>query len=81
MINIKLTMTDKAMDTVTKQVIILVYAMQYKAKNCFDVYKKRCFLVNTMELFSPLKQNSENNTYQLKLIPWHYLCIAKESKF
>ena len=55
--------------------------MQYKAKNCFDVYKKRCFLVNTMELFSSLKQNSENNTYQLKLIPWHYLCIAKESKF
>lgn len=30
MINIKLTMTDKAMDTVTKQVIILVYAIESK---------------------------------------------------
>lgn len=30
MINIKSTMTDKAMDTVTKPVIILVYAIQSK---------------------------------------------------
>lgn len=33
-----------------------------------------------MELFSSLKQNSENNTYQLELIPWKLSVHCKRIK-